>query len=181
MKRDPARSLATALGRRLHGTLHSARHATPRPRAWAGWRTSALALLPGLALAAALALPGGAARGQSSCPAPSEVAAASLFGVWHAEFEGITQGATLMLDQHPEWTEGLAGTIDRNGWQARVSAELEDGEFVLEESSDGQRIAAVWSGAVVPGSCGREIRGQWQPDGGGAGAAFILKKAGGRD
>jgi hypothetical protein len=41
-----------------------------------------------------------------------------------------------------------------------VVADLEGGEFTLEESHDGARIAATWLGTVVTGSCGRVLQGQ---------------------
>jgi hypothetical protein len=111
-----------------------------------------------------------------ACPAPEAVKASDLHGLWRAEFDGLPHGATLLLEKHPEWTEGLAGGINRNGERGRVSAEIEDGEFVLEESADGRRIAAVWVGHVKDGSCGREISGTWTPDGQSGGRAFTLRK-----
>ena len=85
-----------------------------------------------------------------------------LYGLWRAEFEGLAQGATLLLERHPQWQGSLSGGINRNGLQGRISAEIEDGEFVLEESLDGEHIHANWEGRVVNGSCGREIRGLWR-------------------
>ena len=41
-----------------------------------------------------------------------------------------------------------------------VVADLDNGEFTLEESHDGQRIAATWLGEVVAGRCGRVLQGQ---------------------
>jgi hypothetical protein len=41
-----------------------------------------------------------------------------------------------------------------------VVADLDDGEFTLEESHDGQRIAATWLGEVAPKSCGQALRGE---------------------
>ena len=85
-----------------------------------------------------------------------------MYGLWRAEFEGLGQGATLLLERHPQWQGSLSGGINRNGLQGRISAEIEVGEFVLEESLDGELIHANWEGRVVNGSCGREIRGLWR-------------------
>lgn len=54
--------------------------------------------------------------------------------------------------------------------------ELDNGEFTLEDSADGVKIAAAWRGTVTDGSCGREIRCDWQQAGGPAVRAFVLRK-----
>jgi hypothetical protein len=41
-----------------------------------------------------------------------------------------------------------------------VVADFDDGEFTLEETHDGVRIAATWLGTPTPGHCGRLIQGQ---------------------
>ena len=38
--------------------------------------------------------------------------------------------------------------------------DLDGRDFTLEESHDGQRIAATWLGEVVPGSCGQVLQGE---------------------
>ena len=53
---------------------------------------------------------------------------------------------------------------------------MDDGEFTMEESSDGKRISATWIGDVVEGSCGKEIRGTWKTDGAGWPLDFVLRK-----
>ena len=45
-----------------------------------------------------------------------------------------------------------------------LAGDVHKGEFTLEESADGKRISAVWTGDVVEGSCGKEIRGTWQEE-----------------
>ncbi len=109
------------------------------------------------------------------CPAASAVVPKQLLGLWRAEFEGQPQGATLLLEPHPRYALSLAGEINRGGERARIAADLEAGEFTLEESSDGVRITASWAGDVVEGSCGREIRGTREAPGGAA-ARFTLRK-----
>jgi hypothetical protein len=74
---------------------------------------------------------------------------------------GLWQGATLLLEKHPEYAASFSGAINRNGERRQVAGDIEDGEFTLEESADGVHIAATWVGDVVEGSCGREIRGTW--------------------
>lgn len=124
----------------------------------------------------ALLLVAGSAWGQSPCPAPAEVTRAHMLGLWRAEFQGLWQGATLLIEPHPEYALSLSGAINRNGERGLLAGDLEDGELTLEESADGRRIAAVFLGAVVEGSCGREIRGTWRRDGHEAGHGFILRK-----
>ena len=111
-----------------------------------------------------------------ACPKASEVVQRHLLGLWRAEFEGLPQGATLLLERHPEVPEGVAGAINRNGEKAQLSGEVDEGEFSLEESSNGVNISAVWMGDVVEGSCGREIRGSWKAEGSSRQLQFVLRK-----
>lgn len=111
------------------------------------------------------------------CPHASETRQAHLLGLWRAEFEGAGHVGTLLLERHPEYTESVRGTINRDGDRRLLAGDVLDGEFTLEESADGKRIAATWLGEVVEGSCGREIRGTWSaetaPD---DRRAFVLRK-----
>lgn len=129
------------------------------------------AVLAGLLLAAA-----SAAASADPCPPPADVTPAHLLGLWHAEFDGLPQGATLLLERHPTYAQSLRGGINRNGERGLVAADIEDGALTLEESADGRRIDATWLGEVVEGSCGREIRGTWQARDGAAVRAFVLRK-----
>lgn len=99
-----------------------------------------------------------------SCPAAHEVTQAHMLGLWRAEFQGLWQGATLLLEKHPEYAGTLRGMANRNGERSLLAGDVVDGEFTLEESRDGKRISAVWLGDVVEGSCGDEIRGSWHED-----------------
>jgi len=126
--------------------------------------------------ALALALLAGGALAQAPCPPSTDVAPHQLLGVWQADFQGSWDGATLRLEPHPDYRESFRGTLERGGRRAQVAGDLEDGEFTLEESDDGVRIAATWLGDLVEGSCGREIRGTWTRDGETAGIAFVLRK-----
>lgn len=95
------------------------------------------------------------------CPHASEVRQSHMLGLWRAEFEDAGHVGTLLLEKHATYSESFSGAINRNGERRRLAGDVEDGEFTLEESADGQRIAATWLGEVVEGSCGREIRGTW--------------------
>lgn len=117
----------------------------------------------------------GAWAAEAACPKAAEVEPAQLVGLWRAEFDGQARGATLLLEPHREYAGSLSGEINRDGSRARLAADLERGEFTLEESADGRRIDATWLGDVVEGSCGREIRGR-RAGGWDGNQAFILKK-----
>jgi hypothetical protein len=99
-----------------------------------------------------------------------------MLGLWRAEFEGLAQGATLLLEKNAQFADTFSGAVNRNGEQARVAGDVDQGEFTLEESSDGVRITATWIGDVVEGSCGREIRGTWQASGDKLARPFVLRK-----
>jgi hypothetical protein len=110
------------------------------------------------------------------CPSPAEVTHQHLIGLWRAEFEGLAQGATLLLEQHPELAGSVRGEINRNGERAQVAGDVDDGDFSLEESVNGTNISAAWLGDVVEGSCGREIRGAWKAEGQTQQYQFVLRK-----
>lgn len=128
------------------------------------------------ALAAVLLAGGALAQQTGPCPPAAEVTPQQLLGVWQADIAGSWDGAKLRLERHPVYAQSFRGTLERSDGSAVVAGDLEDGEFTLEESADGQHIAAAWLGEVVEGSCGREIRGTWTPDGHDAGRPFVLRK-----
>lgn len=123
--------------------------------------------------AAALAL---CAPSAMACPKDTEVGQADLLGLWQAEFEGQSRGATLLLEKHPEYARSFHGAINRNGDRAQLAGDVVDGEVTLEESVNGVNISAVWVGDVVEGSCGREIRGSWKAEGNPRQVQFVLRK-----
>jgi hypothetical protein len=130
-----------------------------------------------LATALALsALPLTAAAQASACPKAAEISQQHLLGLWRAEFEGLTQGATLLLEKHPELAESVRGAINRNGEKAQLAGDVDDGEFTLEESVNGVNISATWLGDVVEGSCGMEIKGTWQSAHDSKPRTFVLRK-----
>jgi len=155
--RPPSAAFVEALDPRLRGD----------DGATGGWVLAAWAAL-------ALCLPMHAIA-STPCPAAADVAPQQLVGLWRAEFDGKAPSATLLLEPHREYAQSLSGEINRDGTRARVAADLEHGEFTLEESADGQRISATWLGDVVEGSCGQEIRGR--REGGWDGIApFVLRR-----
>jgi hypothetical protein len=115
------------------------------------------------------------AAAQDRCPAAAEISPTQLRGLWRAEFEGRGPAGTVLLEAHREYADSLAGAINRDGAQARVVADLEDGDFTMEESSDGVRIGATWLGRIVDGSCGREIAGE-RTGGWDRNVRFVLRK-----
>ena len=122
------------------------------PRALAFWIASAC--LAGLtACATAPSVP--------AC-ANEDITAEQLVGSWRIELAGATAPWTLLLRPHPEHEGSLRGTLMQNPQHFAVVADIEEGEFTMEESHDGQRIAATWLGQVQAGSCGQIMTGERQ-------------------
>jgi hypothetical protein len=131
-----------------------------------------------LSAAFAAALLAAAARAQMPCPTPDDLTPQQLLGVWTAQLQGEWGDATLRLERNPEYAGSFRGTLERDNGRWQVAGDWDEGEFTLEESADGKHIAAAWEGEVVPGSCGREIRGTWTRDGEATGRNFVLRKQG---
>jgi len=91
-----------------------------------------------------------------------EITAEQLVGAWQVSLSGQTAPWTLLLRPHPEHEGSLRGALMQNPQHFAVAADIEDGEFTMEESHDGQRIAATWLGKVQTGSCGQFIAGERQ-------------------
>lgn len=154
-----------------------------------------LVLVPLTVSTTAAAQPAGAAA-PMPCTAPADLAPAQLYGRWLFALWPQSAGAgpqtaalqgTLRFERHPEFPDSVRGTLQRTVGgppaQALVSGDVISGEFNLDESADGQRIDAVWTGDVTPSGCGREIRGVRLPAQGQAGEPmnFVLTKAPGWD
>ena len=116
--------------------------------------------------------------GMPGCPEAAEVRQPHMLGLWRAEFSNPAESATLLLEKNAHYADSFSGAINRNGERARVAGDVDDGEFTLEESTDGVRITATWVGDVVEGSCGREVRGEWQAADARTGRPFVLRKLG---
>lgn len=111
-----------------------------------------------------------------ACPAPDEVSHLHLYGLWLARFDGLPGTATLWLEKSPNHAEGVGGSIERGGERALVAGDVDEGEFTLEESTDGQTITATWIGKVSDDTCGMEIQGTWTRAGDNASYPFVLRK-----
>jgi len=94
--------------------------------------------------------------------ANEDTTAAQLVGSWRVELAAAAAPWTLLLQPHPEHEGSLRGTLMQNPQHVAVVADIEEGEFTMEESHDGQRIAATWLGKVQAGSCGQVITGERQ-------------------
>ncbi|PIT76816.1 hypothetical protein [Limnohabitans sp. G3-2] len=95
-----------------------------------------------------------------SCPSGADLRADMLFGPWQVQLAGATSPLHLHLGPHPEHEGSLKGELRQGQQRHAVVADLDEGEFTLEESHDGVRIAATWLGRPTPGHCGRLIQGQ---------------------
>jgi hypothetical protein len=115
------------------------------------WATISLATL--LALSGCTSLP-------PACPAPKDIKPEQLHGLWTVQLDGSGPQWTLQLGPHPEHQGSLRGELTQGALRYPVVADLEGGEFTLEESHDGQRIAATWLGKVASKSCGQALRGE---------------------
>ena len=115
----------------------------------------------------------------AGCPATKDLKAQQLYGLWTARFVNPTEGlpitATMLLEQHAEFSDSLAGMVSRNLGAASGSAkiaghaakaflagDLEEGMLILDESSDNLSITGTWNGEMVAGSCGRIFKGSWK-------------------
>jgi hypothetical protein len=96
---------------------------------------------------------------RSACPSGTDLSADMLYGEWVAQVANEAPWS-LSLGPHPEHQGSLRGTLTLGNQQHAVVADLDDGEFTLEESQDGQRIAATWLGSLPAKACGRQIVGQ---------------------
>lgn len=115
------------------------------------------------------------------CPRAAEVKQVHMLGLWRAEFEGLPRGATLLLEKHPEDDERLSGMANRDGVRSLLAGDVGRGEFNFEESDDGKRISATWTGEVIDSSCGSEVRGAWTDERAEPPKSypFVLRKQGG--
>ncbi len=122
----------------------------------------------------------------AACPTPAQVTPLHLYGLWRAEVYG-QPGAPPLFGKHAELAGSVMGAVNRDGVRTQCAGDVDnDGTFTLEESDNGQTISATWSGTVVEGSCGKEIKGIWiksntnnnahPPAGPTPGHPFVLRK-----
>ena len=81
-----------------------------------------------------------------------------LLGTWTVLLWGESR-ELLTLSPHPEHKGSWRGVLTQGPLRHAVVADGDDGEFTLEESHDGQRIAATWQGRLLEGGCGQQIMG----------------------
>ena len=94
------------------------------------------------------------------CPPGQSLGADKLLGNWTVQMAGSSNPWALNLSPHPEHLGSLRGELRQGDQRYPVVADLEGREFTMEESHDGQRIAATWLGTAVHGHCGRWVRGE---------------------
>ena len=96
---------------------------------------------------------------RSACPTAQDLTPEMLYGQWTVQITGEMPWA-LTLGPHPEHVGSLRGELTQGQQRHAVVADLDDGDFTLEETHDGQRIAATWQGSLPIAGCGRQIQGQ---------------------
>lgn len=115
-----------------------------------------------------------------ACPDLARWQARQLYGRWQVELPRLGERGTLVLRQHPEFTDSLRGEFTFDGVRSIASGDLEEGEFNLDESRDGKTLSAFWSGRLDAARCGREIRGTLQrldrPGQRGVDTPFVLRR-----
>jgi hypothetical protein len=94
------------------------------------------------------------------CPPGQSLGTDKLLGKWTVQMAGSTTPWALNLSPHPEHLGSLRGELRQGDQRYWVVADLEGREFTMEESHDGQRIAATWLGTAVHGHCGRWVQGE---------------------
>ena len=114
-----------------------------------------------------------------SCPSTQDMKAEHLFGLWAVRFTnppaGLPVAATMLLERHAEFSDSLAGHVNRDlgaaagsakiaghSAKAELAGDLENGMLLLDESSDNLSISGTWNGEMLQGSCGREFQGTWK-------------------
>jgi len=109
------------------------------------------------------------------CPDPADMNALQLQGQWMVQVTGQPRMWLLALEPHPEHKGSLRGQLQTGAQRHAVVADLDDGEFTMEETHDGQHIAATWLGSLQAGSCGQTLRGERQADPANP-AAFVMRR-----
>ena len=116
---------------------------------------------------------------KTECAPAQQIKAVQLHGRWAVQFTnppaGLPTRATMLLQRHSEFTESLAGSVNRDmgktagsrgaaGHSARaaLAGDLDEGMLLLDESSDNISITGTWNGEMKPGSCGQVYQGFWK-------------------
>ncbi|WP_051248674.1 hypothetical protein [Acidovorax sp. JHL-9] len=157
---------------------------TANPRAWPTPRPALACILIAISAFATSATGQNDPKSTAACPAAVDLNHQHLQGRWHATLQAATPDAApapattavLQLGPHPELAESVRGTVQRGGASAQLSGDVDAGELALEESVNGTNISATWTGQVVEGSCGKEIRGTWNNVHPSLSLPFVLRK-----
>lgn len=103
---------------------------------------------------------------QPACPGSTDITVQMLTGQWSVQWQEAAPGSrrmalpwTLALEPHPEYAGSLKGRMRRDGTEHLVVADWDDEALTVEESTDGQRIAATWLLQLRAGSCGQVLEG----------------------
>lgn len=102
----------------------------------------------------------GPAHAAPPCPDGSGIDALQLQGPWLVQLHDQPGLWQLDLKPHPEHIGSLRGELNTGAQRFLVVADLDEEEFTLEETHDGQRIAATWLGNLNPASCGQSLNGE---------------------
>ena len=98
----------------------------------------------------------------TTCPSAAELKPEQLLGAWTVQLDGAGPHWSLQLGPHPEHQGSLRGELMQGALRYPVVADLDGRDFTLEESHDGQRIAATWLGEVQVQHCDWSITGERQ-------------------
>lgn len=132
-----------------------------------------------LAASAAALLLGACATPDPNCPpAGMRLPPGALYGAWEARIGGDDAAPLRVnLQPHPDYA-GVRGQVLRGAPDpAQLAGDInDDGQLLLDESADGQRISAVWEGEIQARSCGRVFRGLWRRAGEDQGQPFVLTR-----
>lgn len=122
------------------------------------------------------------------CIDAKAVRSPDLYGDWQASFAASGSRpplqASVSFTPHAQVDDALSGRIVRRPPQGEPQTSVlaggaGDGQFGIEESADGKKITGLWNGDIVPGSCGREIRGIWTDALDDSERPFVLRRRGG--
>ena len=160
---------------------------TPNPRTWPTPRPVIAYILIAISAFPTSATGQNDPNSTTACPAAADLNHQHRQGRWHATLQPAAPEAApapattavLQLGPHPELAESVRGTGQRGDASAQLSGDVDAGELALEESINGTNISATWTGQVVDGSCGKEMRGTWTNAHPTISLSFVLRKQAG--